>query len=142
MKTRGYSLAELMIGLAMMAVFIGIAVPSYRDQAARTRDKALKQNLYVVRRALQQAYADTGGHPVSLNDLARGVAPLTINYKTVGVQSITDPLMWRGPYLPSVPNDPVSNAPLNYSFSSVTGLASVSSSAAGADRGGTPYSSY
>lgn len=142
MKTRGYSLAELMVGLSMMAVVIAMAVPAVREQSARSRERELAGKLQTVRRAVQQVYADTNGLPVSLAALTEPTSPSQMIYVTTGQAATLAPGHWRGPYLTFEPIDPVSGVPFTYSVDLVTGIATIRSSASGSDRSGTLFSNY
>lgn len=68
-SARGFTLLELMIVLAIMGILITIAQPSLKQSVIRAREAVLREDLYQMRDALDQYYADNGKYPAALNDL-------------------------------------------------------------------------
>jgi general secretion pathway protein G len=66
---RGFTLLELMIVLAIMGVLITIAQPSLKQSIVRAREAVLRDDLYQIRDALDQYYADNGKYPGQITDL-------------------------------------------------------------------------
>ncbi len=66
---KGFSLLELMIAMFIMIVLISVAVPSYQRAMQSARETVLKENLWQMRRAIDQYHADKGKPPQSLDDL-------------------------------------------------------------------------
>ena len=58
-----------MIVLAIMGVLITIAVPNLQNSITRAREAVLRENLFQIRDALDQFYADNGKYPSELTDL-------------------------------------------------------------------------
>ena len=80
----GYSLLELMIAMFIIVILISVAVPSYQRAMQNARETVLKENLWQMRRAIDQYQADKGKPPQSLDDLVtakylreRPVDPIT-----------------------------------------------------------------
>jgi general secretion pathway protein G len=70
MKTiKGFTLVELMVVLAVIALLLSIVVPDYVGRMRRAEEAVLKENLAVMRDSLDKHYADTGKYPSSLDDL-------------------------------------------------------------------------
>jgi general secretion pathway protein G len=65
----GFTLLELMIVMAIMGVLITIAQPSLKQSIIRAREAVLKEDLFQMREAIDQYYADNGKYPPTLNDL-------------------------------------------------------------------------
>jgi general secretion pathway protein G len=65
----GFTLIELMIVLAIMGILLSIAQPSLRQSVVRAREAVLREDLFQMREAIDQFYADTGKYPNSLTDL-------------------------------------------------------------------------
>jgi general secretion pathway protein G len=70
MRARGFTLVELLVVFAIIAVLLSIAVPRYFGSQDRAREAVLKENLHAMREAIQQYYADKGRYPEQLEALA------------------------------------------------------------------------
>jgi general secretion pathway protein G len=70
MRGRGFTLVELMVVLAVIALLLTIAVPRYIGGQDRAKENVLRENLYQMREAIQQYYADKGRYPEELQTLA------------------------------------------------------------------------
>lgn len=68
---RGFTLIELLVVLAALALLLGIAVPRYVEHVDRARETVLRQNLAVLRDAIDKFNADRGRYPLDLAELAR-----------------------------------------------------------------------
>ena len=66
---RGFTLIELLIVMAIIGTLLSLALPRYYDSLKRAEEAALKQNLALMREALDRHYADTGRYPDTLADL-------------------------------------------------------------------------
>ena len=69
MGQRGMSLLELIIVMAIIGILAAIAVPLLKNAPRRAQEAALKQNLRVMRDAIEQHNADKGHYPPSLQAL-------------------------------------------------------------------------
>ena len=65
----GFSLLELMIAMFIMIILLSIAVPTYERSVRQARETVLKENLWQMRRAIDQFTADKGKLPSSVDDL-------------------------------------------------------------------------
>jgi len=68
-NTRGFTLLELMIVLAIMGVLISIAQPNLKTSIIRAREAVLREDLFQMREAIDQYYADNGKYPPTVQDL-------------------------------------------------------------------------
>ena len=66
---RGFTLIELMVVMAIIAMLLTIATPRYFDHLTRAREAALRETLFVVRDAIDKFHADTGRYPAELGEL-------------------------------------------------------------------------
>jgi len=66
---RGFTLLEIMIVMAIMGILITIAQPNLKQSIVRAREAVLREDLYQIRDALDQYYADNGKYPGQLADL-------------------------------------------------------------------------
>jgi len=65
----GFSLLELMIAMFILIILISVALPTYQRSVQHAREVVLEQNLWQMRRAIDQYAADKGKLPQSLDDL-------------------------------------------------------------------------
>ena len=82
----GFTLVELMIVMAIIGVLATLAIPSFVGALKQAREAVLKEDLHVLRTAIDSYTADKQKAPQSLEDL------------------ITDG------YLKSVPEDPMTHS--------------------------------
>jgi general secretion pathway protein G len=82
----GFTLMELMVVLALISVLAGMGVVQYRNSVVRTKEAVLQEDLFRMRDAIDQYYADKAKYPLNL-----------------------DALVADG-YMRSVPKDPFTNA--------------------------------
>lgn len=68
-RSLGFTLIELLVVLAIIATLISIAAPQYFGVSDRARETALKEDLNVMRDAIDKFYGDTGKYPDSLQAL-------------------------------------------------------------------------
>lgn len=68
-KRSGFTLVELMVVLAIMALLISIVAPHYVGRISRAEEAVLRENLTLMREALDKHYADAGRYPESLDAL-------------------------------------------------------------------------
>ena len=66
---RGFTLVELMVVLTVIALLLSVVVPDYVGRVKRAEEAVLKENLVVMRDALDKHYADAGKYPRSLDEL-------------------------------------------------------------------------
>jgi len=68
-KQRGFSLLELMIAMFIMIILLSVAVPVYERSVRHAKETVLKENLWQMRRAIDQFTADKGKMPQSVDEL-------------------------------------------------------------------------
>src|SRR4051812_23313423 len=66
---KGFTLIELLVVLAIVALLITIVAPNYVGRVDRAEEAVLKQDLLVMRDALDKHYSDMGAYPSSLDEL-------------------------------------------------------------------------
>jgi general secretion pathway protein G len=66
---RGFTLIELLVVMAIIATLLSLAVPYYFGSLQRSREAVLKENLELMRDALDKFYGDAGRYPDQLGDL-------------------------------------------------------------------------
>jgi type II secretion system protein G len=101
---RGFTLIELMIVVAIIAILAGILVPNFVNARAQAQTSACESNLRAIATAMELYYADNQRYPDA------GVVPDALN-----TASVT--------YLNNTPRDPADagTTPAKYTFTQPTG---------------------
>ena len=68
-RQRGFTLIELLVVIALISILAAMAVVQYRNSIQRTQEATLKTDLFRMRDAIDQYYADKGKYPSSLDSL-------------------------------------------------------------------------
>ena len=68
-KRAGYSLLELMIAMFIIIILLSVAIPTYDRSVRYARETVLKENLWQMRRSIDQFTADKGKLPQSIDEL-------------------------------------------------------------------------
>jgi general secretion pathway protein G len=66
---RGFTLIELMVVAAILIVLAGLGLVQYRNSVVRARESVLKEDLFRMRDAIDQYYADKMQYPSTLDTL-------------------------------------------------------------------------
>ncbi len=69
MASRGFTLIELIIVMAIIAILVSIAVPIYSNMVRRAREAVLREDLHTMRTAIDSYTVDKEQAPQSLDDL-------------------------------------------------------------------------
>jgi general secretion pathway protein G len=65
----GFTLVELMIVMAIIAVLMSVAIPIYSRSIVRAKESVLKNNLFTMRTVIDEYTYDKQKAPQTLNDL-------------------------------------------------------------------------
>ena len=65
----GFTLIELMIVIALISVLAGMGVVQYKNGVQHTAESVLRTDLFRMRDAIDQYYADKNKYPASLDTL-------------------------------------------------------------------------
>ena len=127
-RAGGFTLLEMLIVIMIILILAGIAAGRYEKSVLRAKEATLKQDLFVMRQAIQQYTLDKEAAPSSLDDLV------------------------QAKYLGAIPIDPIARSKeWHLDFEDVllspeqssAGLTDVHSTATGASPfENTPYSSW
>jgi general secretion pathway protein G len=123
---RGFSLLELMISMFILIILLSVAVPTYQRSVRHARETVLKENLWQMRRAIDQYTADKGKLPQSVDDL---VEAKYLN--EMPIDPITEKSDWK------VVEGDDTNSP-----DAGQGMINVQSTADGTDTEGVEFSKY
>jgi general secretion pathway protein G len=66
---RGFTLIELVVVAAILIVLAGMGLAQYRNSVIRAREAVLKEDLFRMRDAIDQYYADKMQYPSTLDAL-------------------------------------------------------------------------
>lgn len=89
LSRKGFTLIELLVAMAIIALLLSIVTPRYFHNVTKAEEAVLKQDLSLMREALDKYHADTGQYPDTLADLVNKrylrkipVDPITQNSTT------------------------------------------------------------
>ena len=68
-KVLGFTLIELLVVMAIIATLLSIVAPRYFGALDKTKETVLRQDLGIMRNAIDQFYSDTGKYPIDLMEL-------------------------------------------------------------------------
>ena len=132
MKARrqsGFTLIELLVVIAIIGIVVTVAVGQYRRSIQKAREAVLREDLYIMRTAINQYFADKGKYPADLEALVAD----SYLYK-LPVDPITDsPDTWIAEQAELSSDDDISTEP---------GIADVKSGASGASLDGSSFSEW
>ncbi|MFT4173245.1 MAG: prepilin-type N-terminal cleavage/methylation domain-containing protein [Rhodocyclaceae bacterium] len=119
---RAFTLVELLVVMAIIALLLTLAVPRYFSSLDRSKEAVLMENLRTTRETIDKFYSDQGRYPESLGEL--------VDMK----------------YLRALPRDPVTDSTGTWIIISPEPpyrgqVYDIKSGARGATRQGRPYSS-
>jgi len=118
----GFTLIELLVALAIIALLLSIAAPRYFGSVSRTQENVLKENLHLMRDALDKFYSDAGRYPDALDELV------------------------TKRYLRNIPDDPITGSSATWillpAAGGEKGIYDVKSGAKGAGLDGKPYEQW
>lgn len=68
-RANGFTLIELLTVMTIIAILLTIAVPRYFNSIERSKEVTLRQDLNVMRDAIDKFYGDNGALPETLDEL-------------------------------------------------------------------------
>jgi general secretion pathway protein G len=68
-RSAGFTLIELMVVMSLIVLLASIGLAVYANSVIRAKESVLKEDLFRMRDAIDQYYADKGKYPGSLQDL-------------------------------------------------------------------------
>lgn len=127
---KGLTLVEVLIVMVVIGILVAIIIPNYQSSIVRAKEAVLKENLFLIRDAINKFYFDKKKYPTSLDDL-------------VGFR-----------YLREIPIDPILNEKRwelihlepgeaeDYDPEELEGIVDVRSQATGTAQDGTRYADW
>ncbi len=122
-RKRGFTLIELLVVMSIIALLLALALPRYFGHIDKSREVILKQDLAVMRDAIDKFQGDKGRYPESLEELV------------------------ETRYLRAIPIDPITEAPNAWvtvppPADEAGAVYDVKSSAPGTAKDGTAFSEW
>ena len=65
----GFTLVELLVVISLIGILAAMAIVNYRNGVVRSQEAVLRTDLFRMRDAIDQYYADKGKYPSSLDSL-------------------------------------------------------------------------
>lgn len=97
-RKSGFSLAEILVAIAIVAVVAAVVIPSIGGQLRSGDESRVQQDLMNIRGGIEQFLADVRRYPKSVGQLTN--LPLVTHSGLVGGVFNTGQVgRWRGPYL-------------------------------------------
>lgn len=120
MKNSGFTLIELLVVMALVAILASLVSPIVTTSVKHAREAALKENLHILRKTIDDYYSDKGIYPATLMKLV------------------------DEHYLHTIPNDTVSNKEWSVVYTDTTpqGIIDVHSQSDEISNDGTSYSAW
>jgi general secretion pathway protein G len=121
----GFTLIELIVVFAILALLVTLAVPRYFQHIDRAKEATLKQDLHIMRDAIDKFYGDKQRYPDTLEELV------------------------DERYLRNIPVDPITESATSWTvlpppedMKAAGEVYDVKSGAEGSGRDGTPYAEW
>lgn len=124
----GFTLIELLVVMTLIVILATMGMTQYRASVVRSREAVLKEDLFRMRDAIDQHYADKGQYPETLEALAS-----TGYIRKIPVDPFTDSASsWQ-----AVPSEPDPNNP-----TAAPGIYDVKSGSEATALDGTKYADW
>lgn len=123
---KGFTLLELMIAMFIVIILLSVALPTYQRSVQFAKETVLKENLWQMRKAIDQYASDKGKYPPSIESLIEGRYLREMPIDPILEAAEWDPVMGEDPLNPD----------------SGDGLKDVKSKAEGQDSDGKAYKDY
>jgi general secretion pathway protein G len=127
---KGFTLIEILVILTLIGILAAILVPQYRYSVVRAREAVLKENLYLLRDAINKFRYDKKRYPQSLEEL------VTEKYVArIPEDPIYRKAEWDVVYYEPSPDE-------SYDYQEQSGIVDVKSRSSGLALDGTNYSEW
>lgn len=98
---RGFTLAEILIALALIALLAAVLLPTVAGQILKGDAGRVMQDMDAVRGGIEQFLADVHRYPGKYSDLSKQVTALDVDHVDINGAQYTAGLAakWSGPYV-------------------------------------------
>jgi general secretion pathway protein G len=127
-RSGGFTLMELLVVIAIIGIVVTVAAGQYRRSITKAKEAVLKEDLYIMRTAINHYFADKGKYPQDLSALV------------------------EDSYIKAIPADPITGSTDSWvtipsegderDISQEPGIADVRSGAEGSGIDGTNYADW
>jgi general secretion pathway protein G len=69
LRERGFTLVELLIVISLISILAAMGLVQYKNSVTSTKESVLRTDLFRMRDAIDQYYADKGKYPSALDSL-------------------------------------------------------------------------
>jgi general secretion pathway protein G len=122
---KGFTLIELLVVIAIIGIVVTVAVGQYRKSIVKAREAVLREDLYIMRTAINQYFADKGKYPSDLEAL------------------VSDSYLYKVPMDPMTGSadswEQIQSEPSDMDIATEPGIADVKSGADGTALDGSSY---
>lgn len=66
---KGFTLIELLVVMAIIATLLSLVAPRYFNSLEKAKEAVLRQDLVMMRNAIDQFYSDFGKYPLDLEEM-------------------------------------------------------------------------
>lgn len=70
-RDSGFTLIEIIIVLSIIGLLVGLGLPTYKSATVKAREAVLRENLFILRKLIDQYAQDKGKYPASLQALVQ-----------------------------------------------------------------------
>lgn len=98
-KKTGFSLPEILVAIAIMAVVAAVVIPSIGGQLRSGDDSRIQQDLTNMRAGIEQFMGDVRRYPRSIGQLTNIPTATTHSGLVGGAYTAGQVGRWRGPYI-------------------------------------------
>jgi prepilin-type N-terminal cleavage/methylation domain-containing protein len=96
---RGFTLAEALITIALIAAVAAVVIPTIAGQLAKADPQRVGNDAYAIRGAAEQFLNDVGQYPGNITHLTTRIVSGTSAGPIYGVYGVSERDRWKGPYL-------------------------------------------